>query len=176
MDFIAELAGQLGIEPQEAKALAGGLMGMVQEATREQEGPETASALEDAIPEIEGWKDEAAAQADAPDEGTDVSGLLGDLFGGGNTASGLGDLLGAAGGWLGGSSGHAAQLAGLIAKLGIDPAKAQMLAPVALNFLKSRLSPELLQKILAVAPFLTRGDSGAGNGGSGGGLLSGFLR
>ena len=190
MDFIGELAGQLGIDGQQAKALAGGVMGLVQEATREGDGEETAAALQQAVPELDEWKQEAATQVDKTPDVGDVAGLLGGLLGGasggaqgaqagsGGSGGGLGDLLGAAGSILGGAGGQAAQLAGLISKLGLDPQKAQMVAPMALNFLKSRLSPDLLTKVLAVAPFLTGGGSSGQTSGSssgGGGLLGGLL-
>ena len=178
MDFISELAGNLGIDGKQAKALAGGLMGFVQQASRDQDGEETAKAIEDAVPEMGEWKQEAQAQAGDPPASGDVAGLLGGLLGGGDSKSsgGLGDLIGAAGSLLGGATGQATQLAGLISKLGLDPAKAQMAAPIALNFLKSRLSPELLNKVMAVAPFLTGGTKGGGDDDKGGGgLLGGLL-
>ena len=188
MDFIGEIAGKLGIESQQAKALAGGLMGMVQQATRQEQGDQVADELEAAVPELKEWKQEAEGQMGEPAQEADVAGLLGGLLGGGSQAGGsqaggaqgggqgggLGDLLGAAGAMFGGAGGQAAQLAGLISKLGIGADKAQMVAPMALSFLQSRLSPELMQKVLAVAPFLTGGSKPQGEGGSGG-LLGGLL-
>ena len=171
MDLIETLAGQLGIEGKQAKALAGSIMGMVQQSAKDGgDDGQTAAAFEAAVPELDEWKQEADAQSD--DETTSAAaGLLGGLLGGsggqGDDKAG-GGLAGMLGSVLGG--GQIAQLVGLFAKLGIDPSKAQLVGPIITNFLKSRLSPELVSKLLAMAPFLTGGGTSAPKEGGGGGF------
>ena len=86
-------------------------------------------------------------------------------------------------GALGGAVGQASEVAGVVALLqrfNIDAGKASLVAPLLLNFLKSRLDPKLVGGILAVMPMLANLGSGGGNapgggGGQGGGGLGGLL-
>ena len=145
MDFIRELSTQLGVETPQAEAVAGGLLGLVQQRL----GNTTDSAaLGKAVPELGQWQASAAS-------------LLG---GAGAGAGGLGGLLGGAGGELG-------AIAGLLGKLGISADQAATLVPLAISFLKSRLSPELLGKLMQAVPFLAQSEgAGAGLGGLAGAL------
>lgn len=154
MDLIGTLSSQLGIPADQAQAVAGGVLGALQSKVKGELGDQVAGQLGQAVPELSGWQAKAG-QLLGGGGGGDALSALGGLLGGG----GGGGLAGALGGAVSAmtGSGEAAALAGLIGKLGLDPAKAAMVAPMALEFLKSRLNPELLGTVLKVAPFLTGG-------------------
>ncbi|MBK6690137.1 MAG: DUF2780 domain-containing protein [Deltaproteobacteria bacterium] len=167
MDLIGTLSSQLGIPADQAQAVAGGVLGALQSKVKGELGDQVAGQLGQAVPELSGWQAKAG-QLLGGGGGADAMSALGGLLGGGG--GGAGGLAGALGGAVSAmtGSGEAAALAGLIGKLGLDPAKAAMVAPMALEFLKSRLNPELLGTVLKVAPFLT----GGGGASSGGGDLA----
>ena len=115
-------------------------------------GAAEASELRASIPELGSWKGEAESLAARP-----PSGLL----------QAAGGLLGAAG-LVGSSSGlDVAAMIQLAAKAGVPATTAESLLPLLLQFLQSRLSPELLAKVSRIVPAL----KSAGGGGNGGGLL-----
>ncbi len=143
MDLIQALSSQLGIPTEQAQAVAGGAIGFLKDKL----GAD-APKVDAAVPELGGWEKAAAG------------------------ASSGGGLLGMAAGMLGGSAGEAAGLVAILAKVGLDADKAQMVAPLVVDFLKSRLPPDLVSKVLAVAPMLTGGGGGAAGAlGALGGLL-----
>ncbi|WNZ66182.1 hypothetical protein QEG98_05985 [Myxococcus sp. MxC21-1] len=93
-------------------------------------------------------------------------GALGGLMSG--QEGGAGGMLSA----LGGAAGQAGDVAAVVSLLGrfnIDASKASLVAPLLLNFLKSRLDPALVGRILSVVPLLA-GAGGGGNTPGGGGL------
>ncbi|MDC0707949.1 DUF2780 domain-containing protein [Stigmatella sp. ncwal1] len=174
MDLIGQLSQQLGVDGTQAQGLAGSLLKMVQGTVQEKVGPDAARQMDQAIPELQGWTQAAQAQAPATDSGGGLMGALGGLMGGAGGAGG--GLMGA----LGGAAAHAGELVGVVAilqRFNLDAGKATLVAPLLLNFLKSRLDPGLVGKILAVVPLLTGGGSGSsGQGGGGlGGMLGGIL-
>lgn len=192
MDFIGQLSQQLGVDSPQAQGLAGSLLKLVQGTVKEKMGSEAADQMGQAIPEMQGWQQQAEAQpaqAQQPESGGGLMGALGGLgglLGGqGQGASGGGGLMGA----LGGAMGQAGEVAGVVALLqrfNLDASKAALVAPLLLDFLKSRLDPKLVSGILAVMPMLanlggggggnTPGGGGAQGGGGGlGGLLGGLL-
>lgn len=65
-----------------------------------------------------------------------------------------GGLLGKLGGMLGGSAGGAGEVAGLLAKAGISADKIPGFLKMVADFLKSKLSPDLLKSIAAKIPGL----------------------
>ena len=172
MDLIGTLSSTLGISPDQAKAVAGGVMGMVKgnlEDSDEDGTTEAAGALSSAVPEMSEWTAAAKAMTEekAPAaSGGGLGGMLGGLMGGGSKGGGAASMLGALGGGgalgaLAGAIGGAdaqntAMLVGILGKVGLDASKAQMVAPIAYNFLKSRLSPDLLSKVSSAAPLLTK--------------------
>lgn len=202
MDLISTLSSQLGLDPNQAQALAGGVLGAVKARVADQAGPAEANALASALPELGGWQSAASSLLGAGGGGGGgdafggVAGALGGLLGGGGGGSGggggglagalgggggglagaLGALAGGGGGLagaLGGLLGDGAEtqaLVGVLGKLGLDAGKAQMIAPIALQFLRSRLSPELIGTVMKVVPFLS-GGQGAGIAGALGGLF-----
>ncbi|WP_369414358.1 DUF2780 domain-containing protein [Corallococcus soli] len=168
MDLIGQLSQQLGVDGTQAQGLAGSLLKMVQGTVQEKVGPDAAKQMDQAIPEMQGWQQKAEAQAPAADGGG-LMGALGGLMGGG----GGGGLMGA----LGGAAAHAGEVAGVVAilqRFNLDAGKATLVAPLLLDFLKSRLDPGLVGKILAVAPMLAGGGGTQGGGGLGG-MLGGIL-
>jgi len=190
MDFIGQLSQQLGVDNQQAQGLAGSLLKLVQGTVKEKMGPEASDQLGQSIPEMQGWQQ--AAQAQAPAESGGGGGLMGALGGLGGMLGGQGQSGGGGGGLmgaLGGAMGHAGEVAGVVALLqrfNIDAGKASLVAPLLLNFLKSRLDPKLVSGILTVMPMLANvgggggsSDGGGGSQGGGGGLggiLGGLIR
>lgn len=174
MDLIGQLSQQLGVDGTQAQGLAGSLLKLVQGTVQEKVGPDAAHQMEQAIPEMQGWQQQAAAQAPAGDGGG-LMGALGGMLGG--AGGGGGGLMGA----LGGAAAHAGEVAGVVAilqRFNLDAGKATLVAPLLLNFLKSRLDPNLVGKILAVVPLLAGGSTGGGSpqgGGGLGGMLGGLL-
>ncbi len=186
MDFIRELSTQLGVEAPKAEAVAGSLLGMVQQ----QLGDTTdATALGKAVPELGQWQASAASLLGGSGGGGGagalggllgggggeaVAGALGGLLGGGG-GGGAGGLGGALGGLLGGAGGELGAIAGLLGKLGISADQAATLVPLAISFLKSRLSPELLGKLMQAVPFLAQGEGASAGLGGLAGALGGLL-
>lgn len=174
MDLIGGLVSSMGLEQNQAQALAGAVMANVAGQVADND-TEAATVLESKVPEMGGWM--AAAKgllggAAEPEPEPESGGLMGSLMG--LAGSGVGNqLLGAVAGK---EAQNAAMLAGVISKLGIDESKAMMAAPMVLTFLESRLDKGTLDTILSYAPMLT-GGSPAPSGGSGGvmGALGGLL-
>jgi len=181
MDFIGQLSQQMGVDSHQAQGLAGSLLKLVQGAVKEKMGPEAAGQLDTAIPELGAWQAQAQAQQAAqPESGSGLMGALGglgSLLGGQGQGASGGGLMGA----LGGAVSQAGEVAGVVALLqrfNIDAGKASLVAPLLLNFLKSRLDPQLVSGILLVVPMLANAAGGKppeGGGSTGGGGLGGLL-
>ncbi|WP_257458631.1 DUF2780 domain-containing protein [Archangium lipolyticum] len=180
MDLIGQLSQQLGVDSNQAQGLAGSLLKLVQGTVKEKLGAQAADQMGQAIPEMQGWEQQAARQA--PQGGSGGGGLLGGLgglLGGqGQSGGGGGGLMGALGG-LGGQAGEVAGIVALLQRFNIDAGKASLVAPLLLNFLKSRLDPKLVSGILTVMPMLANlgggGNTPEGGGSQGGGGLGGLL-
>ncbi|WNG25013.1 DUF2780 domain-containing protein [Cystobacter fuscus] len=180
MDFIGQLSQQLGVDSNQAQGLAGSLLKLVQGTVKEKISPEAADQMGQSIPEMQSWQQQAQPQ---PEAGGGLMGALGGLLGGQAQGSSGGGLMGA----LGGAVGHAGEIAGIVSLLqrfNLDAGKAALVAPLLLDFLKSRLDPKLVSGILTVMPVLTqltggnKPPEGGGTPGGGGlgGLLGGLLR
>ncbi|QAT83608.1 hypothetical protein EJ065_2022 [Corallococcus coralloides] len=170
MDLIGQLSQQLGVDGTQAQGLAGSLLKLVQGTVQEKVGPDAARQMDQAIPEMQGWQQQAQAPAG---DGGGLMGALGGMLGGAGGGGG-GGLMGA----LGGAAAHAGEVAGVVAilqRFNLDTSKATLVAPLLLNFLKSRLDPGLVGKILAVMPMLAGGGGGPQGGGGLGGMLGGIL-
>ncbi|MFT5683828.1 MAG: hypothetical protein ACI8RZ_004760 [Myxococcota bacterium] len=130
MDLISQLSSTLGLSPEKTQALAGTVLG----AVKSQAGGD-ADAISEAVPELETW----SAKAEGLTEPTGMGGLLGSAIGaiGGQGAQ------------------EAAGVAAALSKLGLDSSKAALVAPVVINFLTERLSPDVLQRVLSAAPMLS---------------------
>jgi hypothetical protein len=179
MDFIGQLSQQLGVDNNQAQGLAGSLLKLVQGTVKEKMGTEAADQMGQSIPEMQGWQQAAQAQAPAESGGGGGGGLMGALGGLGGMLGGQGQSGGGGGGLmgaLGGAMGHAGEVAGVVALLqrfNIDAGKASLVAPLLLNFLKSRLDPKLVGGILSVMPMLANLGGGGGSPGGGGGAQGG---
>lgn len=175
MDFVGQIAQQLGVDSQQAQGVAGALVGWVQGAVKEKLGPEAAQQVAQAVPESQGWQQAAGPQQQPPAGGLgQLAGALGGMLGG---QSGV---LGALGGALG-QADEAAGLVALLQRFNVGADKAALVAPLLLNFLKSRLDPALVGRILSALPVLAQlvpasGDSGgSGAGGGLGGMIGNLL-
>lgn len=169
MDLIGQLSQQLGVNGMQAQGLAGSLLKLVQGTVQEKLGPDAASQMGQAIPEMETWQQApstTSAPQTAPDAGGGLMGALGGLMSG--QEGGTGGMLSALGGAMG-QAGDVAAVASLLGRFNIDASKASLVAPLLLNFLKSRLDPTLVSRILSVVPLLA-GAGGGGNTPGGGGL------
>ena len=162
MDLINQLAGTLGIDAGTAQALAGGILGQVKGQLTDNEGTEAAGELEGALPEMGDWAGKAASLLG--------EGGVSDLLGGGG-------LLGAAASALGGDAGNAAKLIGLVSKLGLDADTVIKVAPIVLQFLGERLSPDLLAKVQGLIPGLSTstGDDSDNSGGGVADMIGGLF-
>lgn len=175
MDLIDTLAGQLGVDPSQARAVAGAVLGQVQQQTEAADDIDS-NAISDAVPELGEWKQ---AATDALEGDTSIDDLLGNLTGGeGGLGGMLGGLAKAAGSGLGNDlveqmagkdAAQQAQVVALLSNLGLSTEQAAMVVPTVLGFLKERLGEGTLEQILKVAPFLS-GGGGASAGGMAGAL------
>jgi hypothetical protein len=174
MDLIGQLSQQLGVDSQRAQGLAGSLLKLLQGTVKEKMGPDAADQMGKAIPEMNGWE-QAAAQAPQPESGGGggLMGALGGLMGGQGSSQSGGGLMGALGGALGGQAGEVAGVVALLQRFNLDAGKASLVAPLLLDFLKSRLDPKLVSGILAVMPMLANLGGGGGGGSPGGGSQGG---
>lgn len=180
MDLIASLTSQLGLEPEKAQGLAGALLGKLEEQVGQKLGGGDAAALRSQLPELDDWKSKIASLGG--DEGGGLLGAAGSLLGGGGGLLGAaGGLLGGAGGALGGGASRAGggldvgSLLQLAAKAGLGGGAAEKLVPIVVSFLKARLDPALLAKVLSVVPGLEKFAGGGAQGGGLGGLFGGIL-
>ena len=183
MDLIGQLSQQLGVNGTQAQGVAGSLLKLVQGAVQEKVGPDAANQMGQSIPEMDTWQ-QAASPAAPPTRQGSSGGLMGALGGlvagndgggGGGGGGGMGSMLGAIGG-VAAQAGEVAAVVSLLGRFNIDGSKATLVAPLLLDFLKSRLDPGLVSKILAAVPMLTGGGGGNTPGGGGlGGMLGGLM-
>ena len=173
MDLIGTLSSQLGMTPDQAKGLAGGLLGVVNGAVHHGAGPGAAGQLQAAIPELANWMQTAAAHQGvaAPAGGSgDLLGMLGSMLGGAPGAANLGAQLQ--------GSGAATAMTTVLAKYGVKPEQMAAVAPVLNQFLQHRMGPDGAQSILGqLLPMLTGASQGQAQAGLGGiaGMLSGLF-
>jgi len=154
MDLISSLTSGLGIDPKQAQGLAGGVLGMVQSQLSDNNGPEAAAQMQQAIPEMSGWQQTASSMMGGGGDGGGMLGAAASAFGGGSS----GGLLQAAAGAIGGKSAQqASQMVGLLGGLGLDAKYGAMAAPLILSFLKDRLPSGVLDMALQAAPMLFGG-------------------
>lgn len=169
MDLIQSLSSQLGISPEQAQGLAGGLLGVVNGAVHHGAGASAAGQLQNAIPELQQWMQTAASHqgvAPAAGGGGDLLGMLGSMLGGaqGGAAGSLGAVLQ--------GGGAAAAMSNVLAKYGIKPEQMAAIAPILGQFLQHRMGADGVQSVLGqVLPMLT-GAAQSGGGGGLGGLAS----
>jgi hypothetical protein len=155
MDLIRSLASSVGLQEDQAQALAGSLLGKIQSSVKDEAGDAPAQELSKAIPELGSWQQKAQQLvAPAAPAAPSAGGLLGGLLGGGG-----GGLLDSVANAVGGESlRETAAVVQILSRFNIDPSKAVMVAPLLLDFLKKRLSPQLLGVVLQAAPLLGSSD------------------
>ena len=153
--------------------MAGSLLGGIKEQVSENVGASEADAFAGAIPELGQWAGVAKDVLGGADtKETNDSGLFGMLSGGG----GAGGLLGAAAGMLGGQQAGGfdiGSMIGMLGKFNLDASNTQDIGSNIVDFLKNRLSSELMEVIGEKIPMLSvfTGKSGGGIAGMLGGLL-----
>lgn len=127
-DFVAGLAQATGLEADEARSLAGGLLSLVEQNVWDKVSPQDAAKLRAAIPEIAKW------QGSAP---TFAPGML--------TAAALA------------AAEAAGEAGGVLHRYSVDPGKLPAVVPLLLAFLKSRLGAPELTTVLSTSPWLGGG-------------------
>jgi hypothetical protein len=162
MDLIQTLSSQLGVSPDQAKGLAGSLLGVVNGAVHHGVGADAAGQIQNAIPELKTWMQTAAAHqgVTAPAGGGDLLGTLGSMLG--SAQAGAGNL----GAQLQGS-GAGAAMTTMLAKYGVKPEQLAAVAPVLGQFLQHRMGPDGQAIIAKVLPMLS-GSQGQTQGALGG--------
>lgn len=179
MDLIGELTKSLGVDQTAATALAGAFMGNVAAQAEASDVDVSADKVSEAVPEMNGWLATAQqyVQGDAAPESENEGGMLGSLMGA--ASSGLGQqLVGAVGGK---EAQQAVLLGAVLQKAGLNASHATMAAPFALQFLKSRLDPVWIERLMMAAPLLAgempKAAEATGEAGDGGvmGALGGLF-
>jgi Protein of unknown function VcgC/VcgE (DUF2780) len=138
-DLVNQLTAHTGLSPELVQKGLGALLSFL----KKELGEETFNKLENSIPGASALKTDY--ESAPPPEGGATS--QGGLF---EMVSGL------AGKLLGGKSGEGADLLSTFSKLGFKPEQIEAFLPKAIELIKSHLSPELLQKVLAALPAIAK--------------------
>jgi len=162
MDLVQTLSSKLGVTPDQAKGLAGGLLGVVNGAVHHGAGADAAGQLQAAIPELKNWMQTAAAHqgVTAPAAGGDLLGTLGAMLGSGQGGAAGGNLATQLQG-----TGAATAMTNMMAKYGVKPEQLAAVAPVLGQFLEHRMGPEGQAAVAKVLPMLTSGQAQGALGG-----------
>ncbi len=135
-DLVNELATHTGISVDQVQKGLGALLSFL----KKELGDETFDKVQSSVPGAEGL---ASSFESAPPPSESQGSLLG-------MVSGL------AGKLLGGKAGEGADLLSSLSKLGFKPEQVESFLPKALELIRSYLSPELVQKVLACLPALAK--------------------
>jgi len=135
-DLVNELATRTGISSDLVQKGLGALLSFL----KKELGEETFDKLKSSIPE-------ASRLTTNYESSPQPSQSQGGLF---DVLSGL------AGKLLGGKAGGGADLIAAFSKLGFKPEQIEAFLPKALELIKSHLSPELVQKLLAAVPAIAK--------------------
>jgi hypothetical protein len=133
-DIVDQLASQTGISADLIHKGLGALFSFM----KKELGEDTFSKVESSVP---GAANTLKTFESAPPPTESEGGLLG-------------MVTGLAGKLLGGKTGEGAELFSTFSKLGLKPEQIESFLPKALELIKTYLSPELIQKILAALPAL----------------------
>ncbi|TNE91970.1 MAG: hypothetical protein EP330_03170 [Deltaproteobacteria bacterium] len=175
MDFIGALAGQLGLDHHQAKALAGAVVGGVKTQLAD-EDEAAAAELDAAVPELGEWSSVADSLLSQAAPSKPAGGGLGGVLGGLAGAAAGGGLVGEAFEAVAGTEAkQAAQVVALLDRFGLDKSHAALVAPLAVTFLKERLPAGTFDKALLIAPLLLGVTPEDGKPGGLGGMLGGLL-
>jgi hypothetical protein len=135
-DLVNEITTRTGVSPDLVQKGLGALLSFL----KKELGEETFDKLRSSIPE-------ASHLTSSYESSPQPAAASGGLF---EVVSGL------AGKLLGGKAGEGADLLSTFSKLGFKPEQIEAFLPKALEVIKSYLSPELVQKLLAALPALTK--------------------
>jgi hypothetical protein len=162
VDLVQTLSSKLGVTPEQAQGLAGGLLGVVNGAVHHGAGPDAAGQLQAAIPELKSWMQTAASHhgVTAPAGGGDLLGTLGAMLGSGQGGAAAGNLATQLQG-----TGAATAMTNMMAKYGVKPEQLAAVAPVLGQFLQHRMGPDGQAVIGKVLPMLTSGQAQGALGG-----------
>jgi hypothetical protein len=138
-DIVNELSSHTGLSPELVQKGLGALLSFI----KTQLGEENFSKLQSSLPEASALTSRYES-APPPEESAHQGG---GLF---EAVSGL------AGKLLGGKSGEGIDLLSTLSKLGFKPEQIESFLPKALELIKSHLSPELIQKLLAALPAIAK--------------------
>jgi hypothetical protein len=129
-DIVSELAGRVGITPEQAKLGLGILLGLAKAKLP----ADTFAKVQAAIPGADDMI--AAVQSDA----------------GGSSGGILGNIAGIAGKIFGQEGGSAAALAGPLARLGLSEEQVEKFLPAAAELLKGRLPADVTKQLGGLLP------------------------
>jgi Protein of unknown function VcgC/VcgE (DUF2780) len=138
-DLVNQLTSHTGLSPELVQKGLGALLTFL----KKELGEETFNKLENSIPGASALKTDYES-APAPEGGASSGGGLFEMI------SGL------AGKLLGGKAGEGVDLLSTFSKLGFKPEQIEAFLPKAIELIKTYLSPELLQKVLAALPMLAK--------------------
>jgi hypothetical protein len=138
-DLVNQLTAHTGLSPELVQKGLGALLSFL----KKQLGDETFNKLETSIPGASALK----TQYESAPETEGAAPSHGGLF---EMVSGL------AGKLLGGKAGEGVDLLSMFSKLGFKPEQIEAFLPKAIELIKSHLSPELTQKLLAALPALAK--------------------
>jgi Protein of unknown function VcgC/VcgE (DUF2780) len=133
-DIVNQLAGQTGISSELIQKGLGAILSFL----KKELGDETFTEVESSVPDAANTLKTYQA---APEATQGQGGLL-------EMVTGL------AGKLIGGKTGEGAELLATFSKLGFKPEQIESFLPKALELIKTYLSPELIQKIIAALPAL----------------------
>jgi Protein of unknown function VcgC/VcgE (DUF2780) len=135
-DLVNELTTRTGISPDLVQKGLGALLSFL----KKELGEENFNKLQASIPDAS----RLTSQHESSPESAPAQGGLFEMV------SGLASKL------LGGQAGAGADLLSSFSKLGFKPEQIEAFLPKALELIKSHISPELLQKIIAAIPAITK--------------------
>jgi hypothetical protein len=135
-ELVNEVTSRTGLSPELVQKGLGALLSFL----KKELGPETFDKLQASIPDASRLTSQHESSAESAPAG-------GGLF---EMVSGLAAKL------LGGQAGAGADLLSSLSKLGFKPEQIEAFLPKALEMIKTYLSPELLQKIIAALPAITK--------------------
>src|SRR5262249_45917853 len=128
-DLVNELATRTGISSDMIQKGLGALLSFL----KKELGEETFSQVQSSVPGAEGLTSRSESEAPPAESQGNLLGMISDL----------------AGKFLGGKAGQGADLLSMLSRLGFKPEQIEAFLPKALELIKSHLSPELVQKVLA---------------------------
>ncbi len=138
-DLVQELTSRTGISPELVQKGLGALLIFL----KKELGEETFDKLKTSIPNASALTSNYESAPESPAAAPEQISVF-------EVVSGLASKL------LGGKAGEGADLLAALSKVGFNPEEIAAFLPKALELIKSHLSPELVEKILAGLPLLAK--------------------